>query len=132
VAAGALLAVTAMTSLVLLFNEAAFDGARWRMGDEAVRLGFAADTVDAGLEWVGLHAAGPVALAARQVPERTGYSVKFPSFHACAIVSSRPLDFVDFELILTRPDAYRLLLVGGPSETLYLYRVAGPACPASS
>jgi hypothetical protein len=132
VAAGALLAVTAMTSLVLLLNEAAFDGARWRMGDAAVRLGFAADTVDAGLEWVGLHAAGPVALAARQVPERTGYSVKFPSFHACAIVSSRPLDFVDFELILTRPDAYRLLLVGGPSETLYLYRVAGPACPASS
>ena len=41
------------SSLVLLLNAAAFDAARWRMGDEAVRLGFAAETVDAGFEWVG-------------------------------------------------------------------------------
>jgi len=128
-AAGALLVAVATTSLVLLLNEAAFDGARWRMGEEAVRLGFAPATVDAGLEWVGLHATGPVELTAQQVFERTGYSVKFPSFHACAVASSTPLDYIDFRLILTRPDAYRLLLITGPSETLYLYRVAGPDCP---
>jgi hypothetical protein len=128
-AAGALVVAVATTSFVLLLNEAAFDGARWRMGEEAVRLGFAPDTVDAGLEWVGLHATGRVELAARQVPERTGYSVKFPSFEACAVVSSTPLGYADFRLILIRPDAYRLLLIAGPSEPLYLYRVAGPDCP---
>jgi hypothetical protein len=132
VAAGVLFAVAATTSLALLLNEAAFDGARWRIGDEAVRLGFAADTVDAGLEWVGLHATGPVQLAARQVPDRTGYSVKFPTFHACAIVSSTPLDWVDVELVVKRFDAYRLLLVVGPSEPLYLYRVIRPGCPTGA
>jgi len=85
--------------------------------------------VDAGLEWVGLHATGPVQLAARQVPDRTGYSVKFPTFHACAIVSSTPLDWVDVELVVKRFDAYRLLFVVGPSEPLYLYRVGRPGCP---
>ena len=129
VAAGVLFAIAATTSLALFLNEAAFDGARWRIGDEAVRLGFAADTVDAGLEWVGLHATGPVQLAARQVPDRTGYSVKFPTFHACAIVSSTPLDWVDVELVVKRFDAYRLLFVVGPSEPLYLYRVGRPGCP---
>ncbi len=127
--AGALFILTAATSLALLLNEAAFDGARWRIGDEAVRLGFAPNTVDAGLEWVGLHATGPVELAARQVPDRTGYSVKFPTFQACAIVSSTPLDWVYVELVVKRFDAYRLLLVAGPSEPLYLYRVGGPRCP---
>ena len=39
-------------------GRAAFAGARWRMGEEAVRLGFAPETVDAGLEWVGFHATG--------------------------------------------------------------------------
>jgi hypothetical protein len=77
-----------------------------------------------------LHATGPVSLAARQVPDRTGYSVKFPTFHACAVVSSTPLDIADLELVVTRPDAYRLLLAVGPSEPLYLYRVRGSGCPA--
>jgi len=132
VAAGGLLAVAAATSLALLLNEAAFDGARWRIGDEAVGLGFTADTVDAGLEWVGLHATGPVQLAARQVPNRTGYSVKFPTFQACAIVSSTPLDWVGVELVVKRFDAYRLLLVVGQSEPLYLYRVVRPGCPTGA
>ena len=56
--AGVLVVVNAMVSLALLLNAASFDGARWRMGDEAVRLGFAAETVDAGFEWVGFHATG--------------------------------------------------------------------------
>jgi hypothetical protein len=130
--AGALVALIATTSLVLLLNEAAFAGARWRMGEEAVRLGFPADTVDAGFEWVGFHASGPAALTARPVPSMTGYSVKFPSFHACAVVSSSPLDFPGFSPILARTDAYRLLLIAGSVEPLYLYRVAGPDCPAGS
>jgi hypothetical protein len=126
---GVLVVVTATTSLALLLNEAAFDGARWRMGEEAVRLGFAPDTVDAGLEWVGVHATGLAALRAQPVPSMTDYSVKFPSMHPCAVVASTALGFPGFRLLLTQPDAYRLLLVGGPSETLYLYRVEGRGCP---
>lgn len=127
---GVLVAVTAAASLALLLNAAAFDAARWRMGDEAVRLGFAADTVDAGLEWVGFHASGLAVTSARRTPSMTNYADKFPSFHPCAVASSSPLDFPGFTLVLTRTSAYRLLLFAGPAETMYLYRVAGSGCPA--
>ena len=127
---GGLVAVIGTSSVVLLLNAAAFDAARWRMGDAAVRMGFAADTVDAGFEWVGSHATGLAELTAPRAPSMTEYSVKFPSFHQCAVASSSPLDFPGFTLILTRPDAYRLLLAAGPAEPLYLYRVAGDGCPA--
>jgi hypothetical protein len=129
VVAAALVAVTAVTSLVLMLNAAAFDAARWRMGEEAVRLGFAAETVDAGLEWVGFHATGLARLTAGRQATMTEYAVKFPSFQRCAIASSTPLDATGFTLVLTRPDAYRLLLVAGPAEPIYLYSVAGPGCP---
>jgi hypothetical protein len=127
---GVLVAVTATTSLALLSNAAAFDGARWRMGEEAVRLGLAADTVDAGFEWVGLHAVGLAELTASREPSMTEYAVKFPSFRQCAVASSSPLDFPGFTLVLTRPSAYRLLLIAGPEEPIYLYRVSGRGCPA--
>ena len=127
---GALVAVIATASVVLLLNAAAFDSARWRMGDEAVRLGFAAETVDAGFEWVGSHDAGLAAPTAGRRPGMTPYAVKFPSFRQCAVASGSPLDFPGFTLVLTRPGAYRRLLFAGPAETMYLYRVAGPGCPA--
>jgi hypothetical protein len=126
---GVLVAVTATASLVLMLNAAAFDAARWRMGEEAVRLGFAADTVDAGFEWVGFHATGLADLTAPPAASMTEYAVKFPSFRQCAVVSSSALDFPGFSLVLTRTGAYRLLLFTGPAETIYLYRVAGPGCP---
>ena len=100
--AGALVAVNAIVSLTLLLNAAAFDGARWRMGDEAVRRGFAAETVDAGFEWVGFHATGLAELRALREPSMTEYAVKFPSFRQCAVASSSPLDFPWFTLVLTR------------------------------
>ncbi|MEA2653177.1 MAG: hypothetical protein QOI37_404 [Chloroflexota bacterium] len=125
----ALVALVAMTSVVLLLNAAAFDSARWQMGDAAVRLGYAPETVDAGFEWVGLHATGLARLTAPREPSMTEYAVKFPSFHQCAVVSSTPLDFAGFTLVVTWPDAYRLLLFAGPSEPMYLYRVADAGCP---
>lgn len=127
---GALVALIATTSMVLFLNAAAFDSARWRMGDAAVRLGFAAETVDAGLEWVGFHATGPARLAAPRAPSMTEYAVKFPSFRQCAVASSTPLDFPGFTLILTQVDGYRLLLFAGPTEPMYLYQVAGEGCPS--
>ena len=127
--AGALVAVNAIVSLTLLLNADAFDGARWRMGDEAVRRGFAAETVDAGFEWVGFHATGLAELRALSEPSMTEYAVKFPSFRQCAVASSSPLDFPWFTWALTRDNAYRLLLIAGPEEPMYLYRVSGPGCP---
>jgi hypothetical protein len=130
IVAGALVVVTGTASVTLLLNADAFDAARWRMGEEAVRLGYAANTIDAGFEWVGLHATGLVDPKARPVPNLTSYASKFPSFHQCARASSSPLDLPGFTLLSTRPNAYRLLLIAGPKETLYLYAFAGPACPA--
>jgi dolichyl-phosphate-mannose-protein mannosyltransferase len=127
---GVLVAVTATASLALLLNAAAFDGARWRMGEEAVRLGFAAETIDAGFEWVGFHAVGLAELTASREPSMTEYAVKFPSFRQCAVASSSPLDFPGFTLVLIRVSAYRLLLFAGPEEPMYLYRVSGPGCPS--
>jgi hypothetical protein len=129
VVTGALVAVTASTSLALMLNAAAFDSARWRMGEEAVHLGFAAETVDAGLEWVGFHASGLARLTAQPQATMTEYAVKFPSFHRCAVASSTPLDVPGFTLLLARTDAYRLLLIAGAAEPMYLYQVAGPGCP---
>jgi hypothetical protein len=125
----ALTAPIATTSLVLLFNAAAFDAARWRIGEEAVQLGFAPETVDAGFEWVGFHAIGAADPTARSVPSMTTYAPKFPSFHQCAVAASSPLVVPGFNLELTRTHAYRLLLFTGPDESLYLYRAAGSGCP---
>ena len=127
--AGALVAVDATVSVALLLNADSFDGARWQMGDEAIRRGFVAETVDAGFEWVGFHATGLAELTALREPTMTEYAVKFPSFRQCAVASSTPLDFPGFTLVLTRERAYRLLLLAGPEEPMYLYRVAGPGCP---
>ena len=127
---GGLLALLAATSLALFLNSAAFDAVRWRMGDAAVELGFAPETVDAGFEWVGLHATGLANLTAPRAPSMTEYAVKFPSFHQCAVASSTPLDFPGFTLLVTRVRAYRLLLFAGPAEPIYLYRVANEGCPS--
>lgn len=131
IAAGALGVGVAAVSVALLFNAAAYDAARWRMGEEAVRRGFAPETIDAGLEWVGAHATGLADPRAARIPSMTAYAVKFPSYHQCAVVAASPLDFDGFDLAFEQKGAYRLLLFAGPREALYLYRVAGPGCPTS-
>jgi Dolichyl-phosphate-mannose-protein mannosyltransferase len=130
VGVGLLLAVVASASLVLLLDADAFDGARWRMGEEAVRLGFAAETVDAGLEWVGAHSTGISEPLATPVPSMTRWAVRFPSFHQCAVASSSPLPWPGLTLVLKRTDAYRTLLAVGRPHAMYLYRVDDAGCPA--
>ena len=39
-------------------NSFAYDFARYRAGQAAVAMGYEANTVDAGLEWVGSHSDG--------------------------------------------------------------------------
>ncbi len=116
------------SAFALLLNSSAFDAARWRMGEVAVARGFARQTVDAGMEWVGYHATGTANVFAPQTSAGTWYSAWWPSHRTCALVSSSLLNLPGFTLELADTQAYRLLLVGGPETPLYLYRVANPGC----
>ncbi len=86
-------------------------------------LGYDATTVDAGYEWVGIHAVGD---------ENETFELKglnwwqnlFPSFRPCAILSNTPFDVPGYELVRENPSAYRQYLVFGPAQPLYLYGAA--------
>jgi hypothetical protein len=124
-----LLAVIGSTSLALALNASAFNGARWRLGEAAVRRGAPAESIDAGIEWVGTYAPG------RAYPDTppgahpgTWYDNMYPSFRLCEIVSSSPIHLSNFSLETADKGAYRLLLVAGKESPLYLYRAAAPGC----
>jgi len=118
-----------ITSLTLLTNGDAYDSARWRMGDLAVSRGIAAETVDAGYEWVTLHATSAAALDSSTPALGKWYDALWPSFHLCALVSGSPLSTDTVTIEEVDPAAYQLYLFIGPSEPLYLYRVSSPDCP---
>jgi hypothetical protein len=60
-----LIGVLGITSVGLTYDSDAFDAARWRAATVLVSPATPADTIDAGLEWVGTHPAGnPVAASA--------------------------------------------------------------------
>lgn len=124
-----LAATLACTSLALLLNASAFEAAGWRMGELAVKRGFAPGTVDAGMAWVGYYATGTADVGAAPSPSETWYDGWWPSFRLCAMVSSSPLDVHGFHLEAADTHAYRLLFFAGNEEPLYLYRVATPGCP---
>jgi hypothetical protein len=126
--AAVLVAALASTSIALLLNSDAFAAARWRMGEFAVSDGHAPGTVDAGMEWVGYNARGVAKVGAVPTPTEMWYDAWWPSFRLCAMVSSSPLALPGFQLEHADIEAYRMLLVDGPQEPLYLYRVAGPGC----
>jgi hypothetical protein len=98
------------------------------MGELAVSRGFSADTVDAGMEWVGYHATGRATIGVAPGPTETWYDAWWPSFRLCAMVSSSPLNLPGFRLEAVETRAYRLLLVAGDEQPLYLYDVTGPSC----
>jgi hypothetical protein len=116
------------SSLVLLLNSDAFDAARWRIGEQAVREGFAAETVDAGMEWVGYHATGIADTQAVATPSEMWYDGWWPSFHLCAMVSSSLLNIPGFRLEFADTEAYRIYLFAGDQAPLYLYRIDQPGC----
>lgn len=112
-------------------NSMAFDAGRWRAGERLVELGYAAEAIDGGYEWLGTYAPGPVMVSDRQVRAQdalTWYANIWPSFRRCALVAGARLDLDGFELIETRPEGYRLLLAAGPAIPLYLYRSTDAAC----
>jgi hypothetical protein len=110
-------------SLLYMLNSFAFDVARWQGGERLAALGTRAETIDAGYEWVGEH---QPSLPPPNPPSGTEvfYERWWPSRITCGIVSGSPL-----------PDArptdavpWRLFLIGGPEEKLYLFRRADPGC----
>jgi hypothetical protein len=124
-----LVAVLSATSLLLLANADAYDAARWHMGEDTAALGYSAQTTDAGFEWVAYHATG-LATPGKPPPAiGAHYETWWPSFHLCALVSASPLKSDRLALLARDAHAYRLFLVGGPWEPLYLYGFMDSACP---
>ena len=110
-------------AVALLLNSNAFDGARWRAGQELARQGTALDQIDVGYEWMGYHStttARPPSLTA------TTYRALWPTTVVCAIARSieQPTD-VGLPVGVV---PYRLLLVSGPTELLHLYDLRSAGC----
>jgi hypothetical protein len=98
---------------------------RWAAGERLVQLGYRADQVDGGFDWVGYHYPGiarpdRIALEPKDYPPAT-YDAYFPEFRRCAFASPQPI---------TPPPGFGLVgtvrhhrLYGLMSETMYLYGV---------
>jgi hypothetical protein len=129
VSAWAALTGVALVALAVLLNQSAFDAARWRAGNLAVSQGASAQSVDAGIEWVGFHARERVHTGVP--PAAAGgsrHDAMFPSFRPCAVVSASPLPLRGADLMASPIVRYRLLLFEGTKEHLYLYRLPGAGC----
>ena len=117
-----------VSAFIIAANSFAYDAARFREGDAAVALGYDATTVDAGYEWVGIHAVGDQ--NATFVPKGLNWwQDLFPSFRPCAILSNAPFDVPGYELVRENPSAYRQYLLFGPAQPLYLYGADLAGCP---
>ena len=120
-------AVLAIGSITYLLNSHAFDAARWHAGEHLVQAGVPADRIDAGYEWRGYYASsqGDPTSGTITYPFYRGW---WPDFQECGIVSSDPAPPPGAVLVGTM--TYKLHLVFGPTETIYLYRVDSPLCNA--
>jgi hypothetical protein len=99
---------------------------RWAAGEQLVQLGYRADQVDAGFDWLGYHypaMARPdrIVLETHDYPPAT-YDAYFPEFRRCAFASPQPI---------APPPGFTLVgtvrhhrLYGLMSGTMYLYGVS--------
>jgi hypothetical protein len=123
---GVALLVTGALSAALAANAFAFDRARWDAGTAIARTGVPADRVDAGLEWLGWHADGPVV----DRKHTTGYGLEglFSTTRwSCVVVTAQPVAEPGWTETGTR--TYRTWLVAGTSG-LWIYDTHGAGCPA--
>ena len=84
--ASAALALLCGVSLVLTANAKSYDAARWQLASGLVEQGIPATSVDAGMEWAGYHAVGPVGGDAG----RNSWTGFYTGTDPCYIVSSDP------------------------------------------
>lgn len=127
IAVGLSLAGTLALSSAFGLNSYAFDSARWAAGERFVAAGIPPDAIDAGYEWVGYHQREPAQNGPGTNPQ-TIYDFWWPGRLRCGIVSSRPDAPSGARLVGTV--SYRLFLVTGPDEVLYLFRADGGGCPS--
>jgi hypothetical protein len=116
------------SAFIIAANSFAYDAARFRGGEAAVAMGYDAQTVDAGYEWVGYHASGA------EEPGSGAYGLNWyddfwSSYRPCAVLSNSPLDDGTFRLIHADRSAYLQFLFFGPAEPLYLYGAVVDGCP---
>ena len=101
---------------------ATFDAAKWRMGETLVEAGYEPDTIDAGLEWFGLHQPGQVHKPAGVQP--AGYPfwlTLFDSPRLCVVTAydTEPSNLAGVDVV-ARSSASSLL---GTELTLVAHRV---------
>ncbi|MDM7886467.1 hypothetical protein QUG92_15260 [Curtobacterium sp. RHCKG23] len=84
--AACLTVVVGTLSVGITLNAFSYDIARWRAGERAVAAGFPASRVDAGFEWVGMHAAGGVVNRDAFEPG-WGFEAKFSDTPACVVAT---------------------------------------------
>jgi len=123
----ALSALLILTTAALTINVDTYSAARWKAGQIAVSYGVPANTVDAGFEWVGVHATGvfDASLYPKVPPYETWYAAMQPGFRECAVVSGSPLN--DPYLHFARTSTYEALGFAG-RRTLYIYISHAPSC----
>ncbi len=120
----------AISAIVLTANSFAYDAARYREGEAAVAMGYSAQTVDAGYEWVGSHGIGPLNPDFDPTNENWWQDI-WTSFRPCAILSSSPIAIPGYTMLRENHSAYRQYLFFGPDEPLYLYGASRlDGCPA--
>ncbi len=109
---GGVLALISVASLALTVNSAAFDGARWQAGRDAVNAGVPADQIDAGFEWAGAHGT-TVARGAAAVndPLVSWWSQSFGMPALCRVVTSSPVTSAE-----STTKAWRTFLVAGSAK----------------
>jgi hypothetical protein len=122
-----IIAVTAALTL----NADAYDGARWKAGELAVRAGFAPSMVDAGFEWVGTHTSEDANRALQVLPGpayEAWYDKLYAGFRDCAFVTGSPSPQPGTTLL--RTTSYDELGFAVP-EHLWIYSVQRAGCTPS-
>jgi hypothetical protein len=130
IVASAGLAALALIGVAQVDASATFDGTKWSLGTEATRLGYAAETVDAGYEWFGLHQPGPVIYDYRREPGYPSYVTSlFNDARVCVVgeFAPRPTQSEPYAREVLRVSRVSLI---GPRYTL-IGRAADRNCPSS-
>jgi hypothetical protein len=111
------IACLAVVSMAITANALSFDAARWRAASTLQQQGIPAVDIDAGLEWVGYHAAEPAVRRPGHRGTSGWYMRMFEKSRECYVVSASPLK----GLRLLRTSEYRSYGVFGTSQ-LWLYQ----------
>lgn len=117
VGAGGLLGV----SLLVTTSAMSFDVARWEAASDLVRAGWAANRVDAGLEWVGYHTPGQ-AMPTDRHPDAYGpFMDMFPNSEQCVVIAAAPLGPAAGTTLVGTHEYASFTLMG--TSTLWIYQV---------